>query len=647
MKISYNWLNDYFAKKLPPALTVAEALTMNALEVESIEEGETDQVLDVKTTPNMAHHCLSHRGVAEEMSAVLNLPKTNLSRQFGEYAVSPTQKNVTVSVADATACPRYLSRVIEGVKVGPSPKWLVDRLEALGQRSINNLVDATNFIMLEIGQPLHVFDAYKLEEVGQTIPIEVSFAEVGMEITTLDQKEMVLDEHVLMISNNKQPLAIAGVKGGDVAEVDNTTKNVVLEAANFNAPLIRRTSQKLKLQTDASKRYENEITPELAGEGMELLTRLIVELAGTPDLKIGTVVDIYPQPVETVVVPVTSTELTEITGLSLTPEVVMNIFKRLAFPVTMSGETFQVTIPSHRLDIRLKEDLAEEVGRIYGYSNIPDVDLPQATTAPVLNKKFYYTNEIRSFLLSQGFSEVMTYTFVEAGEISLANPLVSDRPYLRTSIGPSLARSLETNARYADLIDMAQVKIFEISNVFLGKGEETHLAVGVMNASGDKKLPKDSVVLTETMSSLAKVLGVELQIGGVTNVAELNLDELLTVLPPPTQYNFNIPLMDSNFRFKKISNYPYITRDVAVFVPEGTLVSEIEKIFTIEGGENLVSYRQFDLFTKTLPDGTKKTSYAYRLVFQSYTETLTTAAIDVVMAKITGVMNSLTGWQVR
>ena len=216
MKVSYKWLNEYFEKKLPAVEKIAEILTMNSSEVEGIEKIGSDYVLDIKILPNMAHNCLCHRGIAKEFAALLDLKPKKYCRDFIDFKAGDVSKKLKIKIEDPKDCRRYIGRVIEGIKIGSSPEWLKIKLETVGQRSINNLVDATNFVMLELGQPMHVFDADKL--VGDTI--EIKKARNKDEMFTLDKKQVILDESVLVISNSNKALAVAGIKGGILAEID-------------------------------------------------------------------------------------------------------------------------------------------------------------------------------------------------------------------------------------------------------------------------------------------------------------------------------------------------------------------------------------------------------------------------------------------
>jgi len=791
MKVSYNWLNEYFDGKLPAVEKAAEILTMNSSEVDGMEKVGDDMVLDVKILPNMAHSSLCHRGIAGEFGALLDLKPKKYCRNFVDYNVGGVSKKLKINIEDSKDCRRYIGRVIEGIKIGPSPEWLKTKLENLGQRSINNLVDATNFVMMEIGQPMHVFDANKI--IGDTI--EIKRAKAGESMTTLDDKIVSLDESILTISNDNKALAVAGVKGGVLAEIDSNTENIILESANFNATLIRKTAQKIKIQTDATKRYENDLTPDIAFEAMDLLTKLIVEIASTPDIKIGEMVDIYPNPANQYKLGVSVGEVEKLLGIKISSDEIKNIFRRLNFEYKIvkpidevlklapsfvgvsykwgasvlyespksfdcsafltylfaqngvliprvsvdqyiwgapvlekdikagdavylntgvgkihmktveflpglavpegvdhcglylgdgkiihctsrvgavviedlkdfankgkivgyrrmsdNGERFVVTIPEVRLDLRIKEDLIEEILKVHGYNKITDDAVITKNEILVINKNFYYANKIKKILADNGFSEICGYTFTETGDIELANSVAPEKKFLRNNLSQSMAEYLEFNARYSELVAMPQIKIFEISKVFGANDEHINFIIGVKTPAGVKGLLKDEVVLKQAID----LLSLELKISDLTgvlnkdkNIIEFNFDEIVSKLPEPTAYDVELLMTPASMRFKKISIYPFSVRDVAVFTTEGTTEEAVWAIIEKEAGSLLMKDRLFDVFTKKFPDGTAKTSYGFRLVLQSYDHTLSEEEINIVMTNVTNSLNAQPGWQVR
>ncbi len=642
MKVSYKWLNEYFEGKGPKSEKAADLLTMHSMEVEDSEKVGEDTVLNVKTLPNNNHSCLCHRGIVREIGTLANIKCNMYSRDFINLeARLPSERKLAVVIEDEKLCRRYIGRVVENIKVGPSPVWLKEKLETLGQRSINNVVDATNFVMLEVGQPMHAFDADKIGT-----EIVVKNASKGQKITTLDKKEVELDESVLLITDGKNPLAIAGVKGGNFAELEMSTKNIILESANFDPILIRKTAQKIKIQTDASKRYENDLTQELCGEAMDILTKLIVEIAGTKDTKVGEAVDNYPTKAEKVELGISSKEVSSIIGVEIKDSDVEDILNRFQFIWKKVGDQFVINVPIERLDLRIKEDLAEEIGRVFGYEKIIDISIPKNTEKVKIDKGFAYKEKIRRILYAEGFSEVMNYTFVQKGEIELLNPMSPERRFLRTNLTDGMKDCLEFNVRYSELVDMPQIRIFEFGHVFENAGEETHLVIGVKNPLGIKK-PKEKETLDSVLKIISEKVGLEFKNNSKTeNIAEFSCGDILEKFPEATEYDFS-EVGDKTKKYNKISQYPYMIRDIAVFTPEGTKAEDVFAIIQKESGKLMIKNRLFDVFSKTFEDGSMKTSYAYRLIFQSYERTLTDDEVNKIMEKMTEKMNANSGWQVR
>lgn len=334
MKISRNWLQTYFKEQLPSSEKIAEALTVHAFEIEEVVVVEGDSVLDVKVLPNRAHDCLSHYGIAKEISTILNIP---LFREPFKHRVplEPPSKTVKISVATEKVS-RFSLALIRNVAVGPSPSWLSSRLEAIGQKSVNNVVDATNYVMFDLGQPLHAFDADLLTFKNESFHISLKESGEGEKMTTLDKKEETLPREAIVIldgnADTKTILGIAGIKGGKKAEITHKTKNIILEAANFDAQSIRKTSKDIKLRTDASVRFENAIAPELPGFALPEVVKLILEIAGSKETIFEGYAEHYPKVKNTYKTGVSLSEINSLLGTALKKEEVEKIIYRLALP---------------------------------------------------------------------------------------------------------------------------------------------------------------------------------------------------------------------------------------------------------------------------------------------------------------------------
>lgn len=653
--ISYNWLRSHFDKDIPNPDELAVLFTKQLAEVEGMERLDGDTVFDLKIMPDRGHDLLSHRGVAREVAVLTGIPVSQKStcpplrsapkmEQIGDgrrEVKSLKADSITtlrVVVEDAKLCPRYIGRVVENITVGESPAWLRERLASVGQRSINNIVDITNFVMLELGQPMHAFDLSKLSGAE----IFVRRAKDGEKITTLDDKEISLTPETLVIADSKHTLAIAGVKGGKDAGVDSTTTSIVFESANFNAVNTRKTAQRVGIRTDSSKRFEHGLSPALALEAMDLATEILFEIC--PDAKVGDVVDVYPEPQKEQTITITVSELNGILGSALSAQEMEDIIKRLDFIYTKDGEKFTVTPPLIRLDLTIKEDLAEEIGRVYGFDNIPDAPLPNIAFAPSPLKAYYYANLIRDTLVAHGFSEVFTSSFQREGAFAVENPLAEDKGFVRKDLATGIGQALVLNARNAPLLGLDDIKIFEIGKVFPCVMEEKlACAIGIELAKAGKK--KDALTreaLESTRTTLSDILGAPVDGVFTSNIFEFELGALLDKLPEP---KVGAPFVSINTRYAKISAYPFILRDIAMWSDGKMKQEEIIAIIRAEGGELLVRNRLFDVFEKDF-DGVQKTSYAFNLVFQSHDRTLSDVEVNEIMSRITEKL-SASGLEVR
>jgi phenylalanyl-tRNA synthetase beta chain len=605
MKISRHWLQKYFEEELPSTEVLSDALTFHAFEIDGIEHIGNDEVLDVKVTPNRGHDCLSHRGIAREVSAILKIPLTNDPLKDAPN-LSPKAATVLVSIENSQLCPRYIAGHIRGVKVAPSPRWLKERLETLGQRSINNVVDATNFVMFNLGQPLHAFDAGKLtQNKDGNYAIEVRSAKQGEKMLALDGKEYVLSESMLVIADASAnlPIGIAGIKGGMPAGITGDTKEIIIESANFDGPSVRKTAQQLKLRTDASARFEQVLSPELAAYGMRSAVDLILKLAGG---EVEGFNDVYPVSQKQSYAAVTVEKINSVLGVTLTGAEVADVFLRLGFSYKEEADVFEIHVPFERLDIEIAEDLVEEVGRIIGYDKVPAILLPSFSKPIEINNNFYWTEKIREYLVSQGFSEVYTSVFADTGERVVLNKVDGVRPYLRMNLKDGLDDALARNIHSKDLLGIKQVKLFEIGVVWKGGVETVEVEIAVENIGGKHKTYQHYR-------------------------AELD-DFIATISHTPTSYD-NLSLSQTD-HYQSFSKFPYIIRDVSVWLPQGNSTQDykksMESIFSnASDSQRKVSFWNIDEYEK----GGKK-SVSYRLIFQSFDRTLTDEEVSVAMEKV-------------
>lgn len=593
MKISRQWLQRYFDQPLPSMEVIGDALTFHAFEVEEIELDS----MDVKVLPNRASDCLCHRGIAKELSAILDVPLKNdpLVGPLAEW--QGIRSPLIVHTENPQKCLRYMGALMKGVTVGPSPAWLREALEEVGQRSINNIVDATNYVMLNIGQPLHAFDTEKLTQKDGVYAINVRNANDGEKMTTLSNEEVTLLSDTLLITDAHadRVLGVAGVKGGKIAEVTATTKEILIESANFDGTTVRRTAQALKLFTDASLRFQNRPSPELVGYGMRDVCALIAEIAGG---EVVSIVDEYPtQTVSAIPVTVTLSGINGRLGSNFSADEVISVFRQLSFTVLVEGETFTVTQPFPRTDITIPEDLIEEVGRILGLDRIKGIELPPISREPD-QSRYRGIERMKDELVAQGYTEVSTQSFAKDGDIYLANPLDKTKPALRTTLEENLKDALTQAGNYAPLVlpPNTKPKLFEVGTVFLKEGEHLELR------------------MTERVSAWGE------QVGIVDNLSIAKLEEY------GEEY---VPIQYTLGAYRPFSLYPFIVRDIALWVQEGTSVDAIETTLREKAGALLVRLTLFDEFKK---EG--RMSYAFRLVFQSFEKTLTDEEVAPIMEDI-------------
>ncbi len=638
MRVSHAWLQTYFEDKLPSAQELADLLMFHSFEIEEVKQEGDDWVIDVDVLPNRSADCLSHRGIARELSTLLSVPlKRDPLRDT--IPAFPTLERLEVVVDDPDVCPRYMAAVVRGVIVGPSPEWLRKQLETLGHRSINNVVDATNYVMLETGQPLHAFDLSKLgtDEDGMQ-RIRVRSAEADEQITVLSGESYTLDPNDLVITDDVRgvPLALAGIKGGKEAEIDAGTTDIILEAAHFFYRSVRKTSRKLRLATEASLRFQNEPARELPAFAMRDLVALIADIAS------GTLVGVKDRFVprgEREPIDLTLTELNAVLGSALTYDDVERILIRFEWEFSRAHDEFAITPAWERKDIAIMADVIEEIGRVYGYANIPSTLPEPLDGGPSINAAAHYTMRIRRTLVERGYSEVYTYALTDRGEVELLNPLASDKSFMRVDLRTGLQKALADNAHHAPYLGLDTVKLFETGTVFRAHGEVLHIALGVRAVAGAQE--KAERALMEDLAALADSLGMRL-----TNerpkdgVVEFSLDAILPSLPEPEGYDVDTA-WDPTRRYMPWSSYPCVYRDIAVWVPVDIAIEEVLSVIIKTAPDTLVKQYLFDTFEK---DG--RISYAWHLVFQSKEKTLTDAEIGEVIERVTAALNG-EGWQVR
>ena len=613
---------------------------MHSFEIEGVSKHDDDSVFEIKTLANRAHDCFGHFGVAKEVSLLLKIPLERNPLLASSNAWLPSEK-VVVHIEDPKLCRRYIGLIIENVKVGPSPEWLMKRLARLGQKSINNIVDATNLVMFEIGQPLHAFDFNKFSLKEGRAAITVRCGEEHEKILTLGGGDHTVTKDMLLITDGDSgtPIGIAGIKGGAVAEITTETKNIVIESANFDPVSIRKTAQKLGFRTEASVRFEHELSPELAYPAIVSVAQLILTIASGDETFVEGMVDEYPEPVEVLPVRVAFEEIGARIGTDIPKMEVERILRSLSSGFEQEGDDYVVTPPFERLDLIIKQDLIEEVGRIYRYEHVIPKKLLHVENIAV-NPKALLASIIRSTLVDAGCIEVFTYVFQEHGVREVENPIADDKKYLRKDLGTGLSASLEQNTRNAPLLGLDTIRIFEIGNVFTEKGEKWLLGIGVKNVL--KKKEKETTDLHALEKLLSEKLGCEVAGTLDGTVLEIDLDMLVSKVQFHKKERLPKAPAKKSTVYKKISPYPFIARDIAIFVPAQTKPETVLEIIKKEADDLVVMLRLFDIYRAE-----DKVSYAYSIVFQSKERTLTDIEITPLMEHIKGVLEKNEGWKVR
>lgn len=635
MKISYNWLQTFFDTPLPPTVELESLLTFHSSEIEEVEVVGADTMIDVKVLPDKSAWLMSHRGVAKEISTIIGKPLT-ADPFLTIPQLSPMAQNIEINL-ETTDCDYYGSALITGVKMGPSPDWLVSRLKTIGQRSINNVVDATNYVMFELGQPLHAFDAEKIGIVDGKHKIVVRGAKPDEKITTLtgEDFEMQAGQTLIVDGSNDSAIAIAGIKGGKQAAVDASTTSLLLEAAHFDRVKVRNTSKVIKLRTDASARYENGISVAIAPIALTAAVELITKIAE------GSLVgyaSVGSTDVSRATVSTTLTRIKSVLGVQISLSEVEDIIKRFGYLYNVSGEEITVTPPFERDDLVIAEDLIEDIGRIYGMDKIVAI-APTVQALPAFNNRHYYAEKIRGVLLAQGFSEIFTSSFRNVDEVKIKNALASDKSFLRSNLSHNIREAVIKNIPYRDLLGLTHIAVFEIGSVFNASTESFNVAIGVQTGTS-YKTKVDDVLLTSAKKAIETELGSTIEwTSGLEGVIEFSLDGVLDTLPKITAYD-TVKKGEEKI-YQAFSLYPSVSRDIALWVPEETSVEEVVNVLKDKASTLCVRLTHLDTFSK---EG--RTSLAFRLVFQSKEKTLDGSVVDELM-KVVYDATAKASWEVR
>lgn len=653
---------------------------MHFAEVEDLKREGKDFSLDIDVRPNRSADCFSHIGVAREIAAITNFKLLEPVSEIEEDKELKAKDFIKVEIKNPSDCRRYTSRVIAGVKVGPSPQHIRKMLKVCGLRPINNIVDIANYVMLETGQPLHAFDGDKLE--GKKIVIR--FAKKGEKITTLDGEKYDLDNEILVISDAEKPVAIAGIKGGKAPEIDEKTNIVVLESANFNPKTIRQSSKSIDLKTDASLRFEHGVDPNLTEIAINRAAFLIQKIAKGRVLQ-GKI-DIYPKRVLPLKIKLDLDYVNNLLGVSIPEKEVKNILERLGFKVSGS-KVLNVEVPTRRLDVLTQEDLIEDIGRVFGYQKIPTVFPLASLIPPKRNLNIFWEDKAKDILKEIGFNEVYNYSFISEkeaeflnygkGELAeVENPLSSDYQYLRPSLIPNLLKNIADNQK-----NFQEIKIFEAGKIFkqsatkkyLQKPSEKIMLAGILTGDAfyeakgvvDSLLnklgisdiwyneynptPEESKSCLWHLKKCAEVKVGREEIGFLGEVSSgvsgsFKVEKKVAVFDLDFGRLLNLASEESEYR--PVSRFPAAVRDIAVLLPRLAKVEEVLRKIQRGGGALVKDVDLFDIYEgEAIEDGKK--NLAFHIIFQSEDKTLSSQEIDSLQNKIIKALEENPEWQVR
>jgi len=638
--------------------------------------GFNDVLIDLDVTTNRPD-CLSIIGIAREVAALVGKKVKLPEAKLVEDNTQTVEQMAKITVESSELCPRYAARIVKNIKVKTSPLWLQRKIQAAGMRPINNIVDITNFILLELGQPLHAFDLNYLA--GQEIIVRR--AQDGEKIVTLDEQERILTNEMLVIADKEKAVAIAGVMGGLNSEVTPETTTILIEAANFNPISVRKTSKRLGLRSEASNRFEKGLDPNIIDLALDRAAQLMAEL-GEGQVLEGRI-DHYPERLQPRNITLRPERISRLLGAPLQAEEIADILTRLEMKVEKEGDRFIVTVPTFRLDLSREADLLEEVARIYGYDKIEAATLEGISMQGGKSSDHYMVDKIKDLLLSFGLDEVMTYSFINSKAfdwlgleendqlrlaIPLANPLTEEHNVMRTTLVPSLLQVVAVNMAK----QVKNVEIFEAGAVYLPESlpltklpyEQPTLAAVVTGKTSKtiwgSQEEVDFFYLKGVLENLFANLGiadyaftagqcsylhpgktavVSVQGEKVGLMGEVHPDALENYQISQKIYLFEIKLdkiMDKInlvHKYQQLPKYPAINRDLALVLKEEIPAQAVEEIIRAAGKTLIEEISLFDIYQGTqVAPGHK--SLAYSIIYRSTEKTLTDEEINPIQEEI-------------
>ena len=693
MNISYNWLKDLVEIDLSPQ-ELAGKLTNAGLAVEGIHEFGDDYVLDFDLTSNRPD-CLSHLGIARETSVIVQSSKFKVQSSENNQQRTTNNEQHLVTIQDADLCHRFTARIIPNVKIAPSPEWLVKRLEAIGERAINNVADITNYVMHELGQPMHAFDFNKLKENR----IVVRRARAGETIKTLDEVERQLDKTMLAICDAEKPIAVAGVMGGFDSGISNETTHVLLEVAYFKRESIRQTSRNLKLSTEASHRFERGVDIENLIRASNRATELICEIAGG---EAGEFVDVYPTKFTPNEIESNDIQyaVKRLTGLEVEEAEILRILSALGIDSRLQTPDSGLFIsPSWRHDIAIEEDLVEEVARIVGYDRIGD-ELPLASSAGEYQPAEPRKKFLRQMLANLGFDEAISYSFIDTRFdntfdlipdlihenldekfVTLQDSIIEGAVRMRPSLLSGLLDAVRTNFNH----QRRDIKLFEIGKVFSASPKENDLPeereLFSLVVTGGETLENkagatreldfyDAKGALEAGIDAMNLPALEFKAGAVKHLRKGQSAEIFSNGKPigsigrlndeiASTYKFRQPVFvaevdlqsllaakPKDVLYKPLPIYPGVTRDVSLLVKRVVSFAEIKRTIEKQGFELLRKVEFVDVYEgKGVADDER--SITIRLEYRSDERTLIEEEVDAVHNQILSVLETNLGAKLR
>ncbi|HHV17386.1 MAG TPA: phenylalanine--tRNA ligase subunit beta [Thermoanaerobacterales bacterium] len=626
-----------------------------------------DKVIDFEITPNRSD-CLSIIGIAREVAATFKLELDIPQIRLKEEAVGYVQDRAKINIEAEDLCRRYVTRLVEDVVIKPSPLWMQRRLQTCGVRPINNIVDITNYVMLEMGQPLHAFDFDKLEG-GSII---VRRGNISEKMVTLDGISREINEDMLVIADAKKPVAIAGVMGGADSEITSSTTCILLESANFFGPSIRRTSRQMGLRSESSMRFEKGIDPNICLKAADRACELIEQLGVGKVLK--GYIDVFPGKTEPKEIPFNSDKINRVLGTDICPEEMTDMLNRLEIQVktTIDGNK-KAIVPTFRLDMTEEADIIEEIGRMYGYDRLP-ITLPEGNvTHGKLNTYQKYVNDIKDVLVYNGYSEIYTYSFVSPRVfnsinapddsslrqvVTLLNPLGEDHSIMRTTLLPNMLDVMAFNLNRK----AQELRLFETGAVYLPKElplkelpyENKRIAIGLC---GESMEFYDLKKVIETLFAKLRIrkydfsqerhfafhtmrcAKIKVDKDEIGFVGEIHPDVLENYQINKKVYAAELDIdvilskASKKINFKPLPKFPTSDRDLAVVVKETVLASDVLSAMKETGGKLLEKAELFDVYQGgQIPKGYK--SMAFSLTFRAKDRTLTDAKVNEIIEKI-------------